>query len=333
MAGVDIHVFDFDFDLTFCVLLMNADGTIYHTYGGRDWTDPQSHLSMKAFVDVLRKTVREHEAYSADPRPPKKRPKLTVERIPPMAERIRKGKQPTCYHCHTVHDMLHEDRKQRGAWKRADTWIWPDPVEVGLRLDKEKQAVVRAVEAKSAAARAGIRPTDRLTSLGGRRVLTFGDVQRVLDEAPHGATSIPVTWMRAEGEKRGALRLPAQWKEADPRVYAWRPSKWPLSPKPGFGGRELKRGELTKLGLAEDAFAFRVGYVVTWGPNAHTGRNARKAGIRKGDIVTSIGGKVDFDSVSHFHAWFRLTQKAGSKVEIVRYRKGKKAVLTMDVIE
>ena len=33
MAGVDLALYRFDYDLTFAALLMNADGTIYHTYG------------------------------------------------------------------------------------------------------------------------------------------------------------------------------------------------------------------------------------------------------------------------------------------------------------
>ena len=48
MAGVDLSMFRFDFDLTFAVLLMNADGTIYHTFAGRDWTHADSHLDRPA---------------------------------------------------------------------------------------------------------------------------------------------------------------------------------------------------------------------------------------------------------------------------------------------
>ena len=54
--------------------------------------------------------------------------------------------------------------------------------------------------------------------------------------------------------------------------------------------------------------------------------------IRKGDVIVSVGGKDDFESVDHFHAWFRLTQKPGTEVEIVRLRGGKKAKLRMKVV-
>jgi hypothetical protein len=333
MAGVDIRTFRFDFDLTFAALLMNADGTIYHTYAGRDWEDAQSHLSVKAFASVLEKTLPEHEAYGAHPKPPTKHRALTIEEIPPMAERIRRGKQPECFHCHMVHDAIAQDAKASKTWKRDDIWIWPDPVEVGLRLDRDDQSRIREVVPRSPADVAGLRPGDHVRAVAGAPVLTFGDVQRALDEAPSGANALPVAWTREGKAGKTVLRLEKGWKEADPLVFSWRPSKWPLSPKPGFGGKTLGPAGLARLGLPEDAFALRVNYVVTWGPNAHTGRSARKAGIRKGDVVVSVGGKSDFRDNAHLHAWFRLTQKAGTKVSVERIRGGKRETLEMEVVD
>lgn len=333
MEGVDISVFHFDFDLTFAMLVMHPDGTIYHTFGGRDWTDPQSHLSIDALVDVLEKTVPEHEAYVQSPSPPKKERSRTVENLPAMRARIERGKKPKCFHCHMVHDAINEHLKKRKKWRREHIWIWPDPVEVGLRLGRTDQAVVKAVEPGSAAEKAGIAKGDRLIEVGAQPVRTFGDVQRALHEAPGSATRLSAVWLRGTEMKSGDMRLPSKWKEADPLVYSWRPSKWPLSPKPGFGGRALDAAAKRKLGLPEDEFAMRVGYCVTWGPNAYTGRNAQKAGIRKHDVLTGIGGKTDFHDEGHFQAWFRLTQQPGATIEMVRLRKGKKTRLKMDVLE
>jgi hypothetical protein len=108
---------------------------------------------------------------------------------------------------------------------------------------------------------------------------------------------------------------------------------WATSPKPGFGGGALEKAELKKLGLAEDAFAFRVRYLVTWGNDAYTGRNAMKAGIRKGDVVVSIDGKNDFESVRHYHSWFRLTRKIGSNASFEIIRKGNRKTILLPVIE
>lgn len=335
MAGVDLNVYRFDYDLTFVALLMNADGTIYHTYGGRDWTDPMSHLSMTAFTRVLRETLVEHAAYEPRPapRPTARTRPATIEQIAPMARRIEQGKAPECFHCHMVNDMRREDLVERKRWTRDQAWTYPDPAQVGLALDGEEQTVVATVEAGSASARAGLAPGDRLLRMGAQRLLTFADVQGALHDAAPGATSIPVEWSRGGEVTSGQLRLAKGWKEPTPLVFSWRPSKWPMSPKPGFGGRQLTPDELEAHGLARDAFAFRVRYIVTWGPNRHTGQNAARAGVRKGDVVVSVDGKSDFASVAHFHSWFRLTREPGEVVPIAVLRGGKRKTLELRVVE
>ncbi len=330
MAGVDVNTFTFNFDLTFAALLMNADGAIYHTYGGRDWTDAQSHLSLAAFTNVLQKTLPEHEAYQKHPAPPKARPAMSVDRMPAMR---RKPKQPDCYHCHMVHDAMTEELRHAGRFKRSDVWRWPDPVQVGFAVDKEDQTLLGDVLRSSAAAKAGLKKGDHLLTLGGRRILTLGDAQRVLHEASAGTTRIDVKVRSGGKERRAVLRLHKGWKEPSPLTFSWRPSMWSLSPKPGFGGPQLKPDQLDKLGLSKDTFAFRVGYLVTWGPNRHTGQNAQRAGLRKGDVILSVAGKRDFESVGHFHAWFRLRMKAGAKVKILLLRNHKRKTITLPVVE
>jgi hypothetical protein len=39
ITGVDLNVFDFDYDLTFAVFFLNAQGKVLGRYGGRDAAD------------------------------------------------------------------------------------------------------------------------------------------------------------------------------------------------------------------------------------------------------------------------------------------------------
>ncbi len=330
MKGVDVRTYDFDFDLTLAVLLMNADGTIYHRYGARDGTDPQSHTSVKSFVDVLRKTLPAHAAYQKNPSPPAKREPLSVDRMPWMKAR---PKQPECYHCHMVNDAVTEGAKDLGTFRRQMAWRYPDSSELGFTVERDDQAVVAAVTPESPAATAGLRTGDRLLRMESRRILTLGDVQRVLHEASPQATRIPLQVERAGKSVRTTLRAPKGWKEPSPRNFAWRASKWRLSPKPGFGGRRLGAAQLRTLGLDEKAFAFRVNYLVTWGEHAHTGRNAAKAGIRKGDVILATGGKSDFHSVAEWHAWFRLKLRAGQEVAVKLLRGRTEKTVTLPVVD
>ncbi|MHC4492383.1 MAG: PDZ domain-containing protein, partial [Planctomycetota bacterium] len=312
-----------------------ADGTIYHTYGGRDWTDPMSHLAVPVLARLLVDTLADHAAYERAPRPPKLAKKRTIEQIPKWARQIKRGKRPDCFHCHMVHDGEIAHLQERREWTRARAWLWPDPIQVGLRLGQTDQTRVKTVEPGSAAERTGLRAGDRLVRLAETRPATLGDVQRVLHETPNRTTTIRIGWVRGDGDRpaSGLLRLEKGWKEATPLVYSWRASKWPLSPKPGFGGRMLTPEQRASHGLSEATFAFRVGYIVTWGPDAHTGRNAARAGISMEDIVVSVGGKCDFENMGHFHAWFRLTQKPGTEIPVELIREGRRLTVKLKVIE
>ena len=250
-----------------------------------------------------------------------------------MAERIRRGKGPKCFHCHMVHEALHEELRNQGRWARHDSWIWPDPIQLGLSLDGERQNRVTRVRPNSPAAKAGIVSGDTLVDFGKQQVQTLGDVMRVLHAAPKDGLVLPVAWNRRGQPMSGRIEAAAGWKQPTPLVFSWRTSKWTLSPKPGFGGPQLQRQELLALDLPPDAFAFRVGYLVTWGDQAHTGRNAQRAGIRKGDVITSVAGKRDFENMNHFHAWFRLTQQPGTEIEIGRLREGESTTIRLPVVK
>lgn len=322
MSGVDINTYRFDYDLTFSALLMNADGTIYHRYGTRTAGNASSRLSMKALAKLLRDSMEEHRAYSRNPSPPPRKPVLAIEQIPSMAKNL-KQKKIDCFHCHMIDDSIREDAKAAGRWSPTEIWKWPLPDQVGLLMDVEDPSLVEKVESASAAYRARIRAGDRILHLEDQRVRTHADIQWVLENASAGSTSLRVVVERKGDEKELKLRLRKGWKVSDPKTVSWRPTIWGYRPAPGFGGPMLKESELARMGLPKNRWAFRITYLVTWGQNANDGRNAMQAGLKKGDIILSVAGKSDFISVAHFHSWFRLTRKVGTKVEIRAVRNGK----------
>src|SRR5262245_28361417 len=108
MRHVDLERYRFDCDLTFAALLMNADGTVYHRYGGRDWKDAESALSIPSLLAVLRGTLEEHAAYAKSPAPPALPPPRTLEKSESFARRDAE-KRVDCVHCHTVGDFTYKD--------------------------------------------------------------------------------------------------------------------------------------------------------------------------------------------------------------------------------
>ena len=368
MSGIDLERYPFDYDLTFCALLMRADGHLYHTFGGRTWRDAQSHLSIPAFLRVLQITDEEHRAEPPAPKR-KPRPSRTVEQLPPLARRIAAGNRPDCVHCHNVHDWQMQTEVEAKTWERKKAWRFPDPIQWGLELDAIEQNRVSAVHRAGAKARiargddgeplgAPLEVGDRIVRIVETPIATFGDIVRTMDRLGDArSVTIEVSrkkaweaWHRArtESERKEpnkhssatahpptetiVLALDENWRVPDPLVYSWRSLKWNLEPAPGFGGPQLTPKELAKLALPTGTFAYRVQYLVTWGPRKHTGQNAARAGIRKGDVILALAEKRDFETIEHVHSWFRLTRKIGDVVPIEILRGGEKRVVKLEVV-
>ena len=73
MGGVDLSVFQFDPLLSWAVILMNADKTIYGRYGTahpktkRNKVDSNPSHSLAGMTAALRKALSIHRDYRADP--------------------------------------------------------------------------------------------------------------------------------------------------------------------------------------------------------------------------------------------------------------------------
>ena len=163
VSAIDLNRYRFDYDLTLAILFANADGTIYHRYGGRTHDNPLAWMQMGGLVEVMRKTLAEHAAYQKWPKPKKRLPKHTVYDIETFAARIaRQPKRPACIHCHTIHEAQVKHAQSTGRFNQVeDIWIWPAPERVGLHLHPRDQSRVAKVDKESAAARAEV---DCLTS-------------------------------------------------------------------------------------------------------------------------------------------------------------------------
>ena len=328
LRGIDLARHPFDFDLTFAALLMHPDGHVYHRYGGRDERGADTWLSLASLERVLTVTLDEHVRYRAAPRPPAARPPLVLERVPAFVKRDR----GECIHCHSVFPALYEEARAEGSWSEDQRWVYPPPARLGLDLERDDQQRVSAVRPGSPAAVAGLAVGDRLLRGGGASLVTSADLMHLLHGlAPEGG-ELALAIERGGSERELVLRLPAGWKRGTALEFSWRPFKWGFTPEPGFGGQALGPEEKVALGLAREAFAFRVTYLVTWGENARYGEAAQRAGLREGDVFLAVGGKRDFASVDHFHAWWRLERAPGTSLALEILRAGEPRTLTLEIL-
>lgn len=343
MKGVDLRTFRFDYDLTFAALLMHPDGTVYHRYGGRDAGSAMARMSLPSFVRFLRDGLATHREYSKRPAPPQQRKRHTMDDMPVWAKSLRQQRSQGCYHCHFVYEAQMAQRVADGKWARAQVWRWPPPERIGLQLGRDRQTQIAGVTSGSAAARAGLRKGDVLRRAGKQRLLTQADLSWVLEQRSPGAVEVPLEFSRKGKVLRATLRLAKGWRTGTAREFAWRPSKWPLRPRPGFGGKELGQKEKAALGLDPKRFAMRVGYLTTWRRNPlvmgvprifagsrRYGLAAKRAGLRTGDVIVSVG-KARLESLDHLHAWWRLTRRPGETVEVVVLRGKEQRTLRVQV--
>ncbi len=332
LRDFDLARYPLDFELTFLAVTATADGRILHRYGGRDPRDPEAFLSLASFEAFLAASL---ETFKSSPPPTAgaKAPEPRTIEASPSFRRKDAEQRLDCIHCHNVGDFRHVDDVASGKWRPEDRFRFPDLARVGFEVERDRQAVVATVVASGPAAKAGLQAGDVIAAAGGAQIATRADLQWQLESAPATATRLRLDVMRDGKSVPLTLALADRWKECDAREYAWRPSKWNLEPSPGFGGKALDAAQKRELGLPEEAWAMRVGYLVTWGERAATGRSAQSAGLKEGDVVLSVAGESKFDHEEHFQAWFRFTQRARTKVEIVVLRDGKRRTLTMKVIE
>ncbi len=308
---VDLNLFQFDYDLTFIVFFLNAEGQVYARYGGRDGTGPDARQSLEGLHYTMASVLAEHRA--ARPRVvarPSPEP-LLIHEVPAAKGRGR------CLHCHQAKEILHHQLKLDGAWSLEHAFRYPPPDNVGLQLELHRANMVERVLPASAAAAAGLQTGDRLLELNRVPIHSYGDAQYALDLAPQTG-EIPVSWQRGETRHEGKLLLPAGWRRSD---ISWRPSLAALTASPRLYGPDLSEEEKVALGLAPDRLAFR--------EQDRVSEQARLAGVQEGDIIIGVNDAELKMNAGEFTKYVRANFVAGETVRVNLIRDGRRLTLPM----
>jgi hypothetical protein len=311
ITGVDLNVFDFDFDLTFMAFFVGPDGKVLGRYGGRDAGGADRYLSLGGLRFAMQAALDAHRRAKPEKAPARK--KLLAEEYP-AAKRRGKGE---CIHCHQVFEFRREEQQALGRWRRQDLWVYPLPQNVGLTLDVNQGNRVRAVAPNSSAQRAGLRAGDLLRSLNGVPTASFADVQYGLHRAPARGKA-PVVWRRGGTTRTGTLELAAGWRKTN---LTWRPSLLDLLPSIPLSGDDLSAAEKKTLGLAAKRLAFR--------QDDHVHARARAAGVKKGDVFIGIDGQTPDMTMEEFLGHIRRNYLVGDRVTLHVLRNGRRVDLPM----
>jgi predicted metalloprotease with PDZ domain len=316
MRGVNLSVFDFDYDLTWMAFFLSADEQVYGRYGGRDAQSADARLSLAGLRSAMAAALvahRKSQSATATSQPPSLR---TIEQYPAA----RRRQTASCIHCHHVYEFQREALQAEGVWQPEQVWVYPLPENVGLSLDVDNGARVRAVAEASPACRAGLKAGDRLRQVNDVPVASSADVQYGLHRARTQA-NIPVAWLHNGSARTGMLHVTDGWRQTD---VSWRWSLRALEPSPWVRGEDLSAAEKQKVGLSERQLAFYQGDFVS--------DPARQAGIRHKDIILGIDGKQLELTAQQFSVYVKLHYKVGDRVTYNLLRDGKRVDIPMTLV-
>ncbi len=337
--GMDLSLFQFDYDQSWAAFFLNPDLTIYGRYGTRSHqTRSEDDVSLESFAKALEAALELHQHYPenkaslAGKRGPESEIKVP-EDFPSMGGRYKAeldyaGKVvQSCIHCHQVGEALRLYHRAGGKpIPERVLYPYPHPKILGLVMDPKDRATVRSVTPGSPAAKDGFRGGDEITTLAGQPILSIADIQWVLHRAGESDK------LRAEVERDGTtvsitLTLEEGWRRRGD--ISWRATSWDLR-RMGAGGlllEELPAADRRRAGLAESALALRVKHVGQYGAHAV----GKQAGFHEGDIVISVDHQSDHMTESDLLAYMVNRKRPGDRVPFTVLRKGEKLDLELPV--
>lgn len=333
---LDLTQYQFDFGLTFAIIFMNADKTIYGRYGSRSSREnAESEVSVAGLTHSMKAVLKLHGGYPNNKRvlagkQPKPSPYKTPLDIPSIRGKYKRdlnyqGKvDQSCVHCHQVTEA--QRQMARLAPKPMPAQLifpYPAPSTVGFSLDPKRRATVSRVELDSAAADV-LKVGDELVTLDGQAIVSQADVQWVLHHA-EATDTLPMQIRRNGRLGKATLRLPDQWRfNSD---VGWRTAGWEMR-RMALGGLKLAPAtpaQRRAAGADENGLALVVDYVgqyVAFG-------TAKKVGFKKGDIIVKYGPLSDNITESQLLGWSVLNTRPGQKLPVTFIRGGRRMTLQM----
>jgi len=302
--GMDLSLFQFDYDLTFSVFFMNADKTIYGRFGTRaEYENAAKDISIEGFKQALEAALALHEGY------PDNREVLAAKTGPASIKKTPEGFpallrysatldfdsriNQQCIHCHQIGEAQREihwyDRKPI-----PDEILYPFPMPdvLGLHFSPKHRAKISKVVSGSSAEKDGFRRADEILTLDGQPIISIADVQWVLHRTPEN-TTLPATVDRHGKEINLTLTLNPGWRKGSDISWRTTTGELRLVALGGMVLKDLSDAERQRSGIEDTEMALNVETVSRGGRRSSGQTNAQRAGIRRGDIIVAYGDRTN----------------------------------------
>ncbi len=303
--GIDLSLFQFDYDLTFAVFFMNPDKTVYGRFGTRtDFRNAGKDISIEGFKHALEAALELHKGYpdnreilaaKTGPKPIKKTPEAFPALQRYSSELNFEGRiEGQCIHCHQISEAQREihwyDRKPV-----PDEVLYPFPMPdlLGLHFSPKHCAKISKVTVGSSGEKDGFKRADEIILLAGQPIISIADVQWVLHRAPDSST-IPVKVNRYGTEVDLTLTLNPGWRKGSDISWRTTTGELRLVALGGMSLEDLSNTERQQKGISETKMALSVENISRRERRGGGGQtNAQRAGIKRGDIIVGFGSRTD----------------------------------------
>ena len=332
MKGVDLNQFQFDYDLNWAAMFLNADGTVYARYGTQSAAGSDAFNSIEGLLATMEKVLQLHKAYPANQQQLQQKrgapqPTASALQLPGLRNPEKYARETTrsnCIHCHNIHDAQHLHALQQDRWQPSMMWKYPLPDLIGMKIDRKNGTRIVEIIPDSPAAKAGLQAGEEILSMNYQTITSIADMQWVLH--PLDGTTAEV---EVEGNRSGrrTLQLGKGWRQHD---FSWRGSMWNAPPRLQVWLPELSPDQARTLGLPSGDGALEVRWINMEGPG---GRQAKADGLQEKDIIIAADGKpIRMDS-KQFNAWLKLNRAVGQRLPITVLRNGERRELSLLLVE
>jgi hypothetical protein len=322
---VDMNRYRFDYDLTFAILMMDAEGGTYSRFGSQDWRTSSARMSIAGLKNAMRQVLARHRQHSVRPvSAPAARAPMTLANIPAFQKS--RAAREECAHCHYAHNFQIAQRRAEGRFRKEQLFQYPLSENLGLTLDVDRNNLVKSVEDASPAAKAGVRPGDRIVRAEQTPVLTEADLQFALNPLPDPG-HVTLQFQRGSDRPRAAvLRLPRGWRHTD---ISWRASQDGVPPTVGIWAEPLNSEQKQHRGLPADRMALRVSFFFPGEGWAKT-----RGDLRMDDVILDVDDrKLPAMTTRQFHSRFRLDHNVGDTASLTVLRGSERLQIRVPCID
>lgn len=332
MKGVDLSLFQFDHDLNWAGMFINADGVVYARYGTQSAEGSDAYNSIDGLLNTMNRVLELHARYPNNLAELKekrgvKKPISSALEMPGLRNPEKYAQQTergNCIHCHNIHDAEYQHALNTGTFTRELLWKYPLPDNIGLKIDRTSGVRIKEAVTGSAATKAGISTGEEIVRMNGQRITSIADMQWVLHNLANADTQVEVETSRTG---KHTLALARGWKESD---FSWRGSMWNAPPRFKAFAPVMNAEAKEKIGLPESATALEVRFINRLETG---GQQAVKDGLREKDVIVAIAGKPLEMNTRQFHAFIKLNYKVGDILPLTILRDGKREELQIRLVE